>query len=629
MFDVPTLERMLIAFGPEGMLAVEDSKQFKAKNRKHEFLRKRALSIGKGLRESIKLHEPAVDIRTFIEDPYYLNMPDVFYPKVMEALVELNNGEYIEAVLTGGIGTGKTTVALATTAYQLYLLSLLKDPHKEFSIAPTDEIVFVFQSINEKTAKSVDYNRFRELIERSPYFNEKFQFNKELESELRFPKRIIVKPVSGQDTAAIGQNVIGGIIDEVNFMAVTQNSKQSHDGGVKDQAWDNYRAIVRRRESRFMKQGKMPGMLCLVSSKRYPGEFTEVKSNEALRQKQLTGKSTIFVYDKRVWDINPDKFKGEWFKVFTGSATRKPRMLEEDEMVPIEDRHLVIDVPIEYKTSFEQDILASLRDIAGVSTMALHPFIPNIEPVSNCFGTTKSILSRPDCNFKDTSVDVYPKRFYRVDSPRFIHIDLGLTSDSAGVACGYVSGFVKVQRGDDTYEILPNIVFDFVLEVKPPKNDEINFAKIREVLYTVRKLGLPLKWVTLDTYQSVDMIQILRSKGFIAGTQSLDTDNKGYEFTKTAFMDGRIQVPDHETAYEEFVHLERDPVKNRIDHPPKGSKDCSDAMAGVVYGLTMRREIWLDYNVEMEDIPMSIINPEGNVGKNSIESMEAKELMNE
>jgi len=35
----------------------------------------------------------------------------------MNELRELNSGKYVEAVLTGAIGTGKSTIALFTTAY--------------------------------------------------------------------------------------------------------------------------------------------------------------------------------------------------------------------------------------------------------------------------------------------------------------------------------------------------------------------------------------------------------------------------------------------------------------------------------------------------------------------------------
>jgi len=39
---------------------------------------------------------------------------------------------------------------------------------------------------------------------------------------------------------------------------------------------------------------------------------------------------------------------------------------------------------------------------------------------------------------------------------------------------------------------------------------------------------------------------------------------------------------------------------------PNGSKDLSDSLAGVVYGLTMRREVWGSFNIPLVMIPESI-----------------------
>jgi len=36
------------------------------------------------------------------------------------------------------------------------------------------------------------------------------------------------------------------------------------------------------------------------------------------------------------------------------------------------------------------------------------------------------------------------------------------------------------------------------------------------------------------------------------------------------------------------------------------SKDVADALSGVVYGLTMRREIWAQYGVPLGSIPASV-----------------------
>lgn len=83
-----------------------------------------------------------VDIQTFIESPEFLAEGEAIYPAVMDVLREINSGEYVEAVLTGAIGTGKTTIALLTTAYQLHVLSCLRDPHAHFGLDPASEIVF-------------------------------------------------------------------------------------------------------------------------------------------------------------------------------------------------------------------------------------------------------------------------------------------------------------------------------------------------------------------------------------------------------------------------------------------------------------------------------------------------------
>ena len=87
---------------------------------------------------------------------------------MLEAAEELNNGGYVEAIMTGGIGSGKTTLALYTNAYQLYLLSCMRTPHKQFGLDPCSEILLVFQSMTLKLARGVDYQRFRHMIEGRP-----------------------------------------------------------------------------------------------------------------------------------------------------------------------------------------------------------------------------------------------------------------------------------------------------------------------------------------------------------------------------------------------------------------------------------------------------------------------------
>lgn len=530
-----------------------------------------------------KVHPVTVD--AFVCSKFYLGKGEEIYPEVLSELRELNSGQYDEAVLTGGIGSGKTTIALYSQAYQLYLLSCLRNPHQVYGLDSSSEIKIIFQSLRINLAKELDYARFRDMIERSPYFQRHFMFDKDINSKLCFPNRVEVEPVSGSETASIGQNVIGGIIDEINFMSVVEDSKQASDGGVYDQAIELYNTIARRRKSRFMQAGSMPGLLCMVSSKRTPGQFTDRKEEEAKVNKR------IFVYNKRVWDIKPWAYTGERFQVFIGDETRKPRLLQPDEVVAEKDRPLVDHIPMEFITEFREDITKALRDIAGKSTLAISPFMPDTERVLQNFGKRRNLSVESVVDFVNTRPSIRTKLITNPQYRRFAHLDLSLRNDSAGVVIGHVPRFVDVNR-DGSKERLPVIEIDLSLEVCAPKGGEIEFSRIRHLLYRLRDMGLPIWWVTFDSYQSVDSMQVLKSEGFITGYQSMDITMIPYHFLKTALYDGRVVCSEHQKLQYELLTLERNFKKNKIDHTAHGSKDIADALAGVVYGLTMRRDIW-------------------------------------
>jgi hypothetical protein len=568
-----------------------------------------------------------VDPYTFVNSPKYLNMGAEIWPKNMVEIERLLWGDYEEAVFTGGIGTGKTTCALVAIAETIYELSCMVQPQHAFDMAASSEIMFIFQSMKKELSKTVDYNRFKSMLNNSAYFTANFQFDRQISSELRFPHNIIVKPLAGDATAAIGQNVFGGLIDEVNFMAVTENSKQaSAEGGVFDQARAIYTSIARRRESRFMEKGKLPGLLCLVSSKRYPGEFTDTKMAQAEKELKETGRTSIFIYDKRSWDVKDlDKFSGQWFDLFLGDANRKPRVLKDGEADTFADadKKLITKIPLEYRQKFEDNILDAVRDIAGHSTLALNPFIMNVEAVANCFGTVPSIISREWCDFDQTGLLIYPDRIVNRTALRWIHIDPSETKDSTGVACAHVVRFVPIQRGDEV-EMLPLIRFDFTLEYRPPAGGEIELSNVRRLIYKLNEVGLPIKFVTLDSHQSKDSLQTLHKKGYKSGYQSVDLDITPYEVAKLAFYDGRVLTPEHDHAKHEWSRLERNTLKNKIDHPQNGSKDVSDAMAGAIYGLTMRREIWTAHNIPLSMVPRSLLNLKQPTHKGSVEDVERR-----
>ena len=77
--------------------------------------------------------------------------------------------------------------------------------------------------------------------------------------------------------------------------------------------------------------------------------------------------------------------------------------------------------------------------------------------------------------------------------------------------------------------------------------------------------------------------------------------------SSTAFYDEHAKARSHERALSEIVRLERDPQSGRIDHSPNFSKDCADAVAGVVYGLTYRRETWTRHGVPINQKLITLV----------------------
>ena len=572
-----------------------------------------------------------VDVVTFLHDPYYLNFPyDEVYPKIREALVEATTGDYDEVVPTGGIGWGKSFFADLLVCYNVYLVSCLRDPQRVYGLAANSPIVFVQQSLTEDLARKVLYEHVSAILRRSPYFLQAFPFDRRIKNELVFPANVRVQPISGK--ASISQNVIGGIIDETNFMAVIAKSLRAAGGGVFDQAEVNYNAIRKRQKSRFLQRGRLPGQLILPTSKRYDDDFTERKIAEARREKAETGKTSILVVDYPTWETHPaSRYSGKTFRVFAGSGTRSSKILTDDEVVPIDlaTEH-VVNVPIEFRPEFERDLDGALRDIAGRSTRAIRPFIVRAEAVGNLIEEGRRHPFNLDVtNLRDGLEILTSALDLDVDAARAVHLDLSKNDDRSGFCMGYVAGLERVERtkiqveqaspdadirleeradGRKVYvELLPVIVYEAMLRIERPPGDEVQLEDVMELVIRLRdEVGIPIVYVTADTYRSAQALQMLRRRGFKTEELSVDITMRPYEDLKAVLYDGRGRTYDYRWAMSELLTLEIHEGRGgkvKVDHPPhaidprtgqrvKGSKDVADAMAGVTYTLVRRRETW-------------------------------------
>jgi hypothetical protein len=109
----------------------------------------RPVQTYRGWLQTDYLREP-VSVREFVFNPYYLgdSLSSSIYPKLLCDLEELFAGDYTEVVLGGGIGTGKTTFAAMVLAYDIYLVSCLRDPAGAYGMVPGTPLTFLNVSVN-------------------------------------------------------------------------------------------------------------------------------------------------------------------------------------------------------------------------------------------------------------------------------------------------------------------------------------------------------------------------------------------------------------------------------------------------------------------------------------------------
>ena len=83
----------------------------------------------------------------------------------------------------------------------------------------------------------------------------------------------------------------------------------------------------------------------------------------------------------------------------------------------------------------------------------------------------------------------------------------------------------------------------------------------------------------------------------------MDRSSDAYDQLKAALYDGRVEIPNDQKLFTELRTLERNTKTGKIDHPPHGSKDIADALAGVVSQISVRREVWADLGEPIRMIP--------------------------
>jgi len=274
-------------------------------------------------------------------------------------------------------------------------------------------------------------------------------------------------------------------------------------------------------------------------------------------------------------------------------------------------------VPEDFRPDFETDLESAIRDIAGISTVAICPYIQRREKITAAvdpkrehpFTVVEHDPSRSgEFEWRKIVKEIVLKSgdpkyipFLNPSRARVVHIDQSVRRDATGFCMGHQSGWTNVTRRDKEgklyTEVAPFYTIDFMLRIVPPIGGEIDLGDVRQLIYELTTHGFKIPVVTLDSYNSVDAIQTLKKRGYSAEVLSVDRKTDPYDTLKTALYEDRVSYYDYAPVQVELRTLEIDYGKRKIDHPARGpdgrpgTKDVSDALAGVVYTLSQRQHL--------------------------------------
>jgi len=480
---------------------------------------------------------PPVDASKFLEDPYFLgefgkSLYPVWKKDLLYVLNPINNIE--EWALVGAQGSGKSTAALVGQTYKLYWLSRLKNPQKYFFLDPTTNIYFGFFTLNREKAEDILYSKFHAILEQSSYFKDRFPMRKrrvggikvskniqdqttegsDWNYELLFPKGVHI--VSGSQTShALSIDLMSVVLDEMNW----RRKKTLRPEEDINSALTLYEQVRTRISSRFMTQGVKPGLLTVISSKRATTDFMD-----SLVARMKKEPYRCYISDYALWEAKPDRiYSGKKFYVFVGGSQTKSHI--------IDDTHLheydvslknVYAIPVEYRAEFDMSLTTALHDIAGISTVPHELLFDKEEHLTQCIDLTRTSpftqdvielgLSSPyslNKFFKQAEFTHHDgfklKPKYWPESERYIHIDLSKTKNATGITmlCPYKVGrmVIPVPGGSPVVTLVPLVWIDLMMRLVAPKEDQIDYDKIREFVQYLRNCGFRIVNVSYDTYQ--------------------------------------------------------------------------------------------------------------------------------
>lgn len=568
------------------------------------------------------------DMLTFLTSPRYLGASlnpgagqNGLWPKWQELLTsQFNFDSFVNnLVLTGAIGIGKSTILVILVLYRICLTAHLRDPFGYFGLAKSSDISFVLLSISRDTIRSTVWATALKLMAQSPFFCEQGGFDPakqyaSLVVDLKYLspglKMSHLKLSGGsQSQHFLGRNTLVIALDEGNFRL---------EGDPQNSAYDLFAEGRARMTSRFQcVSGFMPGLSIVAASAADESAFTEKLTAEIA----ATGDPrTDRVVSQPIYRLKDGLVLMPWnFQVAYGLPQVEPMILAgavDDLGRPLpppaagpftaDQGHAAVPagmrveiVPGDYYPEFLRNPRQALQRLSGISVGGTHRLFPTLADIHKCLdlsldedvrspslATIIAVSDKDDLQIWDTldhenfvvqaGAGFAPRR--HPQQQRYAHLDLAITGRAGLAICHLVP---RAPGVDDAAPLAAAAIveFDFILSLTGGPGRPIAYDKIRNFINWLGKAcGFTFGLISADKFQSEYLLQILRADGFETGIRSVDRTKAAYLALRSGFEAGAVRLYPQEIFLSEAAELLE--LERKIDHPPGGSKDVADAVAG-------------------------------------------------
>ena len=542
-----------------------------------------------------EFEEKPVDLQTFVTSPDYLGLPPLSenqYTLIERSsqiykestLIKLYGEELgkklfkqtcVEVIAQLGKGSGKDYSSTIAVAYIVHLLLCLKDPAAYYGKPPRDAIDILNIAINSQQANNVFFKGFKMRIEGSPWFAGKYT---DKASEIKFDKSITVHSGHSEREAWEGYNVLVVILDEISGFAI-ENTSGHDQAKTADAIYDMYRASV---DSRFPDFGKV----ILLSFPRFKNDPIQKFYESVIAEKETIIRTEMLKLDQDL----PDGTEGNEFEV----------AWEEDHIVSyVYPRVFALKRPTwevnptkkitDFTVAFHKNAPDALGRFACMPSDAVDAFFKSREKIEKAF------------NQASLAVDKFGRLedWFKPDLEKdyFIHVDLAQKHDHCAVAMGHVNKWVEVKVTDTYSQPAPIVEIDAVRFWTPTPDKSVDFSEVKDYILALRTRGFNIKMCTFDRWNSHDMMQQLKQYGI--NTEILSVAKKHYDDMAMVVLEERLSGPHIPLLIDELLQLRI--MRDKVDHPRKGSKDLADAVCGAVYNSISRTRMRRDEEINIHD----------------------------